>query len=160
MDCPPVFALVPRSQPPSEGVPAADGSNNDIQNDPEDGSDPTPPLKLCSGWMICRKVQPGGFEVNVNDIGREKGNLTSLIKEEDSSDDENSDNEKNESGSETDKKGLNNDEKSVGQVDMMSIATADLPEDWVELYDPEDRQILRSGDRVLCLRNTGTTLTE
>ena len=44
---------------------------------------------------------------------------------------------------------------------VSSVATGDLPGQgegqgvWVELFDPEDREELKFGDRVICMRHTG-----
>ena len=44
---------------------------------------------------------------------------------------------------------------------VSSVATVDLPGQgagqgvWIELFDPEDREELKFGDRVICLRHTG-----
>ena len=52
----------------------------------------------------------------------------------------------------------------LGFASVSSVDTADLPDQntgqgvWVELFDPEDREQLKYGDRVICLRHTGTVL--
>eukprot|EP01036_Dinobryon_divergens_P026472 gene26472-35131_t len=131
VDMPPVFALVPRFEEPS----------------PESNK-PNSKLKLASGWMICRKTTPGLVEVRL--WGSNQGLVT--VKEESDSSDDGEDEEGQKK----------TEEASVGFASVSSVDTADLPDQntgqgvWVELFDPEDREQLKYGDRVICLRHTGT----
>ena len=169
IEYPPVFALVPRF----EHLADAEEHNEYL-------SERQQVRKTCSGWTICRKTSPfppdssGDLIVNLS-------NLDNLHHIDDDSSDENDgkfDEEENKQPNDEAMDSLpqppaKGDSPIRRKVDMsmsrnfrkagngavdedsLTVTTLELPNYWVELMDPEDREVLVFNDRVLCMRHTG-----